>query len=156
QRWYAGITISRMLLRRGDRGHAKYGDPTHKLEKVTKKAISYQLSIREGKRIVGHSNANAGQRGLMTDRPIADSRLTHSARLWRSVGPVIPVLRRRDIGHAPLVTVPPVKAVHLQRPESSSEIADHDQTVAVSHVNPEGTVVDPPGEVAVRPVGPGR
>src|SRR2546422_721080 len=55
--------------------------------------------------------------------------------LRRPLGPVVPVLHARDIGHPPLVSIPAVEPVHVKRPESGAEIARHDHPVGVAHVD---------------------
>src|ERR1041384_7249729 len=58
--------------------------------------------------------------------------LTDFLGLLQSIGTVVPVLRARDVGHAPLVAVPSVEAIHLERPESGHEVRADDETVGVA------------------------
>src|SRR6185503_2622412 len=56
----------------------------------------------------------------------------HLLRFRRSIRPVVPVLRARDVGQAPLLPIPAVEPFHLERPEPRS--AGNDQAIGVSHV----------------------
>src|SRR2546427_6567836 len=62
--------------------------------------------------------------------------------LRRPLGPVVPVLHARDIGHPPLVSIPAVEAVHVERPDPGPEIARHDHPVGITHVHPPDAVED--------------
>src|SRR5438105_4303560 len=65
--------------------------------------------------------------------------LTDFPGLRRTFWPVIPVLYRRDVGHAPLVSVPAVKAIHLEGPEAGSEVTDHDDAIGIADIHAEST-----------------
>src|ERR1700728_4422240 len=65
---------------------------------------------------------------------------------WRRVArprrPMIPILRARNVGHGPVVTVPSAEAVHLEQPRASIGIGDQDQAIGVAYHDAECTVVD--------------
>src|SRR5664279_199342 len=46
---------------------------------------------------------------------------------------ILPVLRRRDVRHPPVVAVPSVEAIHVQRPEARRDVADHDEAIRIAH-----------------------
>ena len=48
---------------------------------------------------------------------------------------IVPVLRRRDVRLAPVLTVPALEAVHLERPDTGRHVADDDQAVLVADVD---------------------
>src|SRR5262245_25174495 len=60
--------------------------------------------------------------------------------LCNSIRTTIPILGARVIRHAPLVAVPAVESVELQRPESRGHVADDDQAVRVPYINAERAV----------------
>src|SRR2546425_9216063 len=75
------------------------------------------------------------------DSPIRrtdDPPLAHLLRFRRPLGAVIPILRRGHVRHTPLMSVPAVKAIHLERPEPGHEVADDDQPIGVADVDPPG------------------
>src|SRR6185503_8786785 len=68
--------------------------------------------------------------------------LADSARLRCAVGSVVPILRGADVRHAPLVTVPSVEAVHLERPESRGHVSEEDEPVRIANVHAPAAIVD--------------
>src|SRR5437879_4602962 len=78
----------------------------------------------------------------LVSRPSSRPSLTHSLRLRCPLRPVIPILRTGDVRQAPLVPVPAVEPVHLERPEPGHEIADDDEAVRVPHLDAPGTAED--------------
>src|SRR6185295_2534733 len=59
----------------------------------------------------------------------------HPGRLGRSVWSVIPVLRRGDVGHAPLVAIPPVESIKLDHPKTGAHVAGDNQAIGVPSVD---------------------
>src|SRR2546425_2409795 len=66
---------------------------------------------------------------------------THLLGFRRPVRPIVPVLCRRDVGHPPLVPIPAVEAIHLERPEAGHLVAEHDEAIGVAHLYAKGAVV---------------
>src|SRR5207237_8228579 len=56
----------------------------------------------------------------------------HLLRLGRAFGAVVAILGAGDVGHAPLMPVPTVEAVHLESPETGLEVTGHDDALRVS------------------------
>src|SRR6185436_9974566 len=70
---------------------------------------------------------------------------THLLRFGSSVGSVVPILRGAHVRHSPLMSVPPVEAIHLEGPESGHQIADDDEPVGVADIDAPRALINGPG-----------
>ncbi len=70
---------------------------------------------------------------------------------WRAIGAIVPILGARNVRDAPVVAVPSLEPLQLERPESVLDVARDDEPVSVADVHAKDTAARTTAGVVLHP-----